>query len=290
MPSAFMTPLIFAFLFSVAVGHIAYLGLALDRIARRDLENATQQAREEERYHLNNQIAQLDRQRALGRMSASLGHELNQPLTAILTNTQVAQRGIKLGRFDQDNLLSIFDKIEHNTLRASKIITRIRDFIRPSTSQIVTLTIQHIVNDVIELVADDAKKRAINIQHTKTEDVQVEGDAIQLSQVLLNALRNAIESVSETPTRNIHITYQLINTRICIRIQDSGPGFTTSALSQAGTAFFTTKESGLGMGLSISRTIMEQHGGTLTFGNWEQNEDKGAYVDICLPLLQQNNP
>lgn len=112
-------------LLSSVVGHLGYVGLKLDRSMRRELKAAAEKARDEEGRRLGEQIAQLDRQRSLGEMSASLGHELNQPLTAILTNAQVAKRGLLAGRFQAEQFGEFLDKIIQNTQRASQIIERI---------------------------------------------------------------------------------------------------------------------------------------------------------------------
>ncbi len=107
------------------IGHFGYVGLVMDRSRRRELKAAAALARDEERRRLGEQIAQLDRQRSLGELSASLGHELNEPLTAILTNAQAAKRGLEYGRFDALQLTEFFDKIVNNTQRASQTIERI---------------------------------------------------------------------------------------------------------------------------------------------------------------------
>ena len=112
-------------LLSAVVGHFGYVGLALDRSMRRELKTASDLAKDEVTRRLGEQIAQLDRQRSLGELSASLGHELNQPLASILTNTQVAMRGLQANRLETEQLTELLRKIEHNTKRASQIIERI---------------------------------------------------------------------------------------------------------------------------------------------------------------------
>ncbi|TAN51345.1 MAG: GHKL domain-containing protein [Methylococcaceae bacterium] len=273
----------FSLVLAAVVGHFGYVGLALDRSMRREIDAAAARARAEESHRLGERIAQWDRRRSLGEMSASLGHELNQPLTAILTNAQVARRGIQTGRFDKEQLLELIDKIAQNTQRASRIIERIRDFIRPMPVRRESVELGHVVREVAELVADEAKSRKVAIYSVLPEcRVWVSGDPIQLSQIVLNVLRNAIEAVALVSRREVHVDVRRQDERALLSIRDSGLGLAPEVMAKAGTPFFTTKPEGLGVGLSISRTIAEQHGGKLTIGN---AEDGGALVELALPLL-----
>jgi signal transduction histidine kinase len=272
-----------ALLLSSVIGHLGYVGISLDRAMRRELKNAADQARDDEKRRLGEQIAQLDRQRSLGEMSASLGHELNQPLTAILTNAQVARRGLQSDRFSDEQHREFLDKIIHNTQRASQIIDRIRGFIRPTATRNEPVDLHIIVREVSELIADEARSSNVTlVLPAAGKAVQVSGDAIQLSQIVLNVLRNAIEAVRQVAHRQIHITCVEEGGRALLRIRDSGPGLTAEALAQVGTPFFTTKSAGLGMGLSISSAIAAQHAGTLTLSN---SKEGGVVVELNLPAL-----
>jgi C4-dicarboxylate-specific signal transduction histidine kinase len=270
-------------LLAVVVGHFGYIGLHLDRSMRRELKAEVNRVRNEERHHLGEQIAQLDRSRALGELAASLGHELNQPLTATLTNAQVAKRGLQGGRFNTDQLTEFLDKIVHNTQRASQIIERIRNFIRPSKAICEPVNLNRVVLEVNELVADEARNHQVRIEFVPhPHPLMVTGDPIQLSQIILNVVRNAIEALSQVVRRELQIRCDSANDRAILRFRDSGPGLTEVALAQVGTPFFTTKSAGLGMGLSISRSIAIQHGGTLTIANADGG---GAIVELDLPTL-----
>lgn len=264
------------------VGHFGYVGLALDRSIRRELKVTAERARDEENRRLGGMIAHLDRQRSLGELSASLSHELNQPLTAILTNAQVAKQGLQVGYFDTNQLGEFLDKIVHNTERAGHIIERIRGFIRPSVSHSETVNLNLIVAEVAELVVDEARRsKATLILPSQSAPILVTGDPIQLSQIILNVLRNAIEAVTPMTRREIQIVCICVKDRVIVRIFDTGPGLTPEALDQAGTPFFTTKPNGLGLGISISQSIAVQHGGTLTFANAQ--DGSGAIVELNLP-------
>ncbi|MDD2742736.1 MAG: ATP-binding protein [Rhodocyclaceae bacterium] len=270
-------------LLAVVVGHVGYVGLHLDRLMGRELKAAADRARDEESRRLGEQIAQLDRQRSLGEMSASLGHELNQPLTAVLTNAQVARRGLQAGRYSEEQHTEFLDKIILNTQRANQIIERIRGFIRPSTVLREPIDLHQIVREVSELVADKVRSEQIRIILPETfRPLRVSGDPIQLSQIVLNVLRNAIEAVKQVAHREIRFSLTQIDQWAVLRLEDSGPGLTPELLAQVGTPFFSTKPSGLGMGVSISRAIATQHGGTLNIVN---ATTRGTVVELRLPIL-----
>jgi C4-dicarboxylate-specific signal transduction histidine kinase len=245
--------------------------------------NEARQAQEEASGQLRHQIAQLDRQRSIENLSASLGHELNQPLTAILTNAQVAQRALQSGKLDTAQHMELLDKVILNTRRASQIVERIRGFIRPSVLRSEPVALHQIVLEVVALVADEARNLHVSIMlPSQFCPVRVQGDPIQLSQVLLNMLRNAMDAVDQAQQKSIHIAVHAAAGRAIVHIRDSGPGLSSEGLSQAGMPFFTTKPSGLGLGISISRNIASQLGGTLTLAN---AEGAGALVELSLPEL-----
>lgn len=281
--------LVLSLLLSSVIGHFGYVGLALDRSMRRELKATADRVRDEENRRLGNQIAQLDRQRSLGELSASLGHEINQPLTAILTNAQVAKRGLQSGRFDTAQHMQFLDKIVHNTQRANQIIERIRDFIRPSITRSETVDLAMLVREVAKLVADEARTHKVYFVFCDNAPVLVTGDSIQLSQIVLNAFRNAIEALKQQQKREIQVSCRYSDERAILRIRDTGPGLTPEVLDQVGTPFFTTKPNGLGMGISISRSIATQHGGILTLTNADATIGGGAVVELNLPALAEAN-
>jgi C4-dicarboxylate-specific signal transduction histidine kinase len=265
------------------VGQIGYVGLMLDRSARRSIEAAATRASEELSRRLGAQIAQLDRQRVLGTMSASLGHELTQPLSAILLSAGSAQRGVLSGAVDAVKLTEFLDSIVDSTRRASKIIERIRSFIRPSEMKLEAVDLELIVHGVTALIADEARSGQITIScQLPTPGVQVAGDPTQLSQVILNLFRNAIEAMSSVSQRELHVTLVRQEGRAVLKIRDTGPGLSPQALVRAGTPFFTTKAGGLGLGLSISRTIVKQFDGTFSIKNADEG---GTVVELAWPAL-----
>ncbi|WP_347989342.1 ATP-binding protein [Methylomonas sp. AM2-LC] len=276
-------------LLAAVVSHFSYIGLALDRSMRREVKAAAELARDEENQRLGLQIAQLDRQRSLGELSASLSHELNQPLTAILTNAQLAKRGIHTGRFTQHQIVDCFEKIIYNTQRADKIIDRIRDFIRPMPVRNETVDVNRVVREVAELVSADLRRMNISlILSSAAEPILINGDPILLSQIVFNLFRNAIQALSHVSKREIRVFCSYENEHAMLRIQDSGSGMTAETLAKIGTPFFTTKVNGLGVGLSISIGIAKQMGGKLSFANVEARDGNGAIFVLNLPAVRKD--
>jgi len=266
-----------------AEGQVQILGVTRDIVEhkRRKIEL------ENEARRLTSQIAQLDRQRSLGEMSASLSHELNQPLTAILTNAQVGQRGLQMDRFGVEQIGEFLEKIIFNTRRASEIIEKIRGFIRPSDLAQIPVDLQSLAKDTLYLVGPEAAEYKVTINFAPIASTPwVKGDVTQLSQVLMNIYRNAIEAMRESERREIQVRVMQIGDRASLSICDTGPGLAPEILESVGTPFFTTKTGGLGLGLSISRRIIALHQGTLSVGNAGGG---GTSVDIDLPLLQPSS-
>jgi signal transduction histidine kinase len=271
-----------AMLLASVVGNVAFIGIFFERSVKRDILLAQEQARQDENARLNAQIAHLDRQRSLGAMSASLSHELNQPLTAILLDANMVQRGLKADNLSRAELLENIQAIEQNTQRASQIIERIRNFIRPETSIRQAIDMNVLTREVHELMA--AELRSHRVQFAFVHHAQpawVMGDPIQLSQVLLNVYRNALQAMLAAQVRKIVVRTAVQNNSVQVIVQDTGAGFVPDAMPHVGEAFFTTKAEGLGVGLNISRTIAQQHGGQLLFANAPKG---GAHVTLVLPL------
>jgi len=270
-------------LLAALAGDVGFIGLALERSLHQWQEAAAGEARLEERQILGNQLAHLDRQRGFGLVAASLAHELNQPLTAILAGAQAARRGTAAKRLDPAQSLDLLDKIILNARRISSITGRIRTFIRPSEPHPEPVDLEKTTREMLELVELDLQRHGIQVAFPAGgEPVLVQGDAIQLSQVVLNVLRNAIEAVQLVEGRSIQIQLSRSGGVAVLGIHDSGPGLDPEVALRAGTPYFTTKDQGLGLGLSISTAILSQHQGSLILRNAEGG---GARVDIRLPLL-----
>ncbi|NCC26794.1 MAG: hypothetical protein EOM22_01225 [Gammaproteobacteria bacterium] len=268
-------------LIAAIVMNIAWLGLALERLIQAQVAAAAAQARSEENRVLGDRIAHLERQRSLGLLSASLGHELKQPLTAVLTNAQVVRRMLGSGRIDSAQMLDYLDKIVYNTKRASGIIERIRGFLRPGESGREAVDLAQVAQEVAELVAAEARARRVPLLlGLPSQPLRVIGDPLQLSQIVLNLLRNALEAAGDCP-QGVAVRLRQLRGQAVLEVEDCGPGLTPEAQRLAGQPFFTTKPEGLGLGLSISRAISEQHGGELRLSNAPNG---GALAELRLPL------
>ena len=270
-------------LLAALASDVGFIGIALERSALHWQKSAASKARQKERQLLGNQLAHLDRQRGFGLVAASLAHELNQPLTAILASAQAAQRGTTAGRLDRVQSLELLDKIILNTRRLSEVTGRIRSFIRPAEPHPGPVDLEQVTREMLEMVAPDLQRHGIRVSFPAcAAPIVVQGDAIQLSQVVLNVLRNALEAVQLVPDPAIQIQLNRSAEVAVLSIRDWGPGLDPEVADRAGTPYFTTKPDGLGLGLSIATAILHQHRGSLTLRNAEGG---GACVDIRLPLL-----
>lgn len=264
--------------------YFVYFGMRVQEQSDERLKVMTALAREEEGRSFGNLLAQQDRQRSLGVMSSSFAHELNQPLTAIIGYAQLLQYQQKSGQWDPQASQSMLETIVQNAERAGFIIRRIRNFIEPSAVKIEPVDLCGVIDEVLALVEPEARRGTIEIFKPilPTVPVYVLGDAVQLSQVLFNLVRNAMESVAQVQSRCVRLDIRQEGPEILIEIHDTGPGLSETDTKMAGEAFYTTKASGLGMGLTISKTILAQFDGRLTL----QNTANGACARITLPLAK----
>lgn len=264
--------------------YFAYMGIRIQEQAEERLKVTTALAREEEGRRLSARLAHQDRQQSLGVMSASFAHELNQPLAAILNYAELLQDQLKNGKLEQQTSQRVLDDIIANSVRAGEIIRHIRNFIQPAALKKELVDLRGVINEVFALIEPEGRRANIDIEKPTlpSEPIWVLGEPVQLSQVLFNVVRNAMESVEKVQTRSIRLDIRHENREILIEVHDTGPGLSEMAAEQAGDPFYTTKISGLGMGLSISKTILAQFDGRLSL----QNTANGACARIALPIAQ----
>jgi PAS domain S-box-containing protein len=228
------------------------------------------------------ELAHVARVATLGELTASIAHEVNQPLSAI-----VIHAGVSLRWLAAQNMEEARQSIEHVVKaghRASDIIRRIRALVKKTPPQKDRLDLNDIVREVITLARGELDMHHVALQlHLSDECPVARGDRIQIQQVLLNLIMNAIEAMSETEgSRTLRVGPALEDERhVRVTVQDSGPGFDPTQLNRLFEAFYSTKPGGLGMGLAISRSIIEAHGGRL----WATaNEPRGARFHFTLPI------
>ena len=273
--------LIFLGVVTAIVGNIGFLGMFIERMNRETLESAKVQARQEEATRLSEQIAQLDRRRSVGEIAASLAHELSQPLTNIYL---IADRmEMSLQQRQDESLNKYFEDLNRNTQKAGDILGRIRAFIQSKNTHFERVELSQVITDVSALIHDLAYNESVDLQVSlPPQGLAVWADPVQLSQIFMNVLRNAIQATHGQPSRQLRIQVWREGEVAHITLTDNGPGLPPEAVSRAGTAFFTTKSEGLGVGLSISKSIAQQHGGSLSIGNSPMG---GAVVVLQLPAV-----
>ena len=248
----------------------------------REIVGSTRAAREAQ--GLRNDLAHVARVNTMSQLSASLAHEINQPLTSILSNAQAAQKMLDSGKPDLAEIRAILADIATDDRRAASIIARARELLRNKDLQPDLVSLQAIAKEVMALVRTDAIERRISIDADLPDDVpQVRGDRVQLSQVLLNLVVNALDAVSaraESVHRIRVSARNIAGNRIEVAVADSGNGIAAALLPRIFEPFVTTKPSGLGIGLSVAHDIVVRHGGRL----WaENNPEGGATFRFTLP-------
>ena len=240
---------------------------------------------EVEAQRLRQEMAHVGRVSAMGALTASLAHELNQPLSAIRNNAQIAQRFLEADVVNIEEIREILADIVADNKRAADVIRRLRFLLQKGDLQYVALDINDVVTDVARLVRSDVAMRHVAMRLETTDGLpRVLGDRGQLQQVVLNLVLNALdamrESAADTPTLVIG-TRQDGAAAVEVTVRDSGSGIAEKDAERMFDPLFTTKREGLGMGLAIARTIVEAHGGRLTGANHEAG---GAMFRFCLPV------
>jgi C4-dicarboxylate-specific signal transduction histidine kinase len=229
------------------------------------------------------EVAREARLEIMGELTASIAHEINQPLTAIVTNAEFCLRNLSSGSPDQKRLREAVTEIVHDGNRASSIISRIRAFLMKGAREHAPLDINHLIRKVLDLTQNEITSNHISLRTNLAADLPlVQGDPIQLQQVLINLVTNSIDAMRGVTNRPRELLIRSARSPdgVLIEVQDSGSGVDPDELERIFEPFFTTKQEGLGMGLSISRSIVESHGGRI----WTVLGSQGALFTISLPL------
>lgn len=267
---------------AAVMGNTGFLGMFVERASRRQVEQARERARREANDLLGRQIAHLDRQRGMGMLATSLAHELGQPLTNISLIAEHAALDLRADPVPKSVLLQHIQNIQRNTGNAIDIMARIRGFIKAAPPQHQSACMQDIGTNVMRLMNDWLRSERIDLEwHAPDTPLNVQGDPVQISQILVNLIRNSGQATAGQARRHIRLTLKQEGSWVIFQVQDNGNGFDQECLQNNATAFYTTKPDGLGLGLSISRYIAEQHQGQLTLSNASEG---GAVVTLQLPL------
>jgi two-component system sensor kinase FixL len=255
------------------------VGMVIDRTEKVRSDEVARQAREH--------LAHVDRLTTLGEMASAIAHEINQPLTAIATHAQAAKRLLDMDGLDVATLQEACTQIAEQALRAGQVVRRIRAFVTKRESHKEFATLNEVVRSVLELAAADAREAGVRVElRLDATPPSVLIDAVQLQQVCLNLIRNAIDAMRDKPEgeRILEISSRVDGATHELGFDDRGPGVSEVIRQRLFHPFFTTKPDGMGMGLSISQSIVAAHGGTLKY---QANEHGGARFVIALPLVTE---
>lgn len=235
------------------------------------------------------ELSHENRLATLGYLAASLTHEMKQPIAAAVTNAMAGLRWLDRPRPDLDRARAAFDRIVRDSHRASHTLGRIRALIRKAPPQNDRLEINEAIREVIELTCGEATKHGVSMRTDLADGLPpIEGDRVQLQQVALNLVINAVEAMSGAggELRELLVSTGRTETGdVYVAVRDSGPGVDPSRAGRLFEAFYTTKPSGTGIGLAICRSIVEAHGGRL----WvETNQPQGAVFQFTVPAQSES--
>jgi PAS domain S-box-containing protein len=256
-------------------------GLSLDITERKQAED--------EKQLLQQEIAHAGRVSLMGQLASALAHEINQPLGAILRNAEAAELFLKNPSPDLEEIREILADIRKDDQRAGDVISRMRRLLKRNELAERSLDVRELVSNTMTLVQFEASARQIRLEVVMADDLPpIRGDAVHLQQVLLNLITNGMDALDETKHENpqIRVTASVDGQQtVEIAVSDTGDGIPNDRFAHIFDPFFTTKANGMGMGLSISSTIIEAHNGRL----WaENNKDGGASFRFTLPIAHKN--
>jgi C4-dicarboxylate-specific signal transduction histidine kinase len=228
-------------------------------------------------------LARVSRVTTMGELTASLAHEVNQPIAAAVTNANTCLRWLTRDRPDVEEAREAASRIVKDSTRAAEIITRIRLLFKKGTPQREVVDVNEVVREMVVLLRSEVTRHNILVRTDLAADLpQIMGDRVQLQQVLMNLMLNGIEAMKDVDgKRELVIKSQRAkNEHVLVTVSDTGEGLPVQQADQIFKAFFTTKPHGTGMGLSISRSIVESHEGRL----WAaENSPRGASFCFTLP-------
>jgi C4-dicarboxylate-specific signal transduction histidine kinase len=253
---------------------------ALMEVKRRVEESRT---RAQEALRLaQSDLARVNRVSTMGELTASLAHEVNQPIAAAVTDANTCLRWLTRDHPDVEEAREAASRVVKDATRAAEIISRVRLTFTKSTPQRELVDVNEVIKEMIVLLRNEASRYSISVRTELSDIPQIMGDRVQLQQVMMNLMLNAIDAMKNVEgTRELVIKSQRVeDEQLVLAVSDTGVGLPPQQADQIFNAFFTTKSHGTGMGLRISRSIVESHGGRLWAAD---NSPRGASFYLTLP-------
>ena len=250
----------------------------------RDLTERQQSAAAQQEMHL--ELARLARLSEMGEMASTLAHELNQPLSAITNYVQGCNRLLKdMQEPNADRLREAFEEVAAQALRAGQIIRHLREFVIRGRTDKQPHDIRKLIEEAAALALIGSREKGITTIFEFSPDTDtVLVDPVQIQQVLINLMRNAVDAMEGCPRHELRVTTSTENGGVCVEVGDTGPGISDEVAARLFTSFVTTKPGGMGIGLSISKRIVEAHGGVISAGG---NDGGGASFRFTLPAIHE---
>jgi len=262
------------------------VAFALDLTQQKSAQERLEEARRA-LYTIQAELARVARVTTMGELAASIAHEVNQPLTAITNNGSACLRLLANRKLDPEVLKSALQEIVADGTRASAVITRIRGFLKKAPTEMCELDINDVIREVLTLAGHELQKNQVLLECQLSGALpRVRADRVQLQQVLLNLVMNGVEAMNGAPNRTLSLESRTDESgNVLVAVRDSGTGL-GSEVDRLFTPFFTTKTNGMGMGLPISRSLIDSHGGRL----WATaNSPHGAVFSFTLPAAGECN-
>lgn len=259
---------------------VEYMGAVVDLTERKNAEEALRTAREE--------LARSNRAMTVGELTASIAHELNQPLAAVVTNAHACLRWLAAEPPNQREAHAALHRIVRDANRASEVIARIRGLMSGRVFQRSELAMAEVIDEVASLVEGEARAKGVALSIAAEGDLPiVKADRVQIQQVLLNFLVNAIDAAACVGgARTVEVLASRDPAGVLVSVRDSGPGVAGKNIDKVFEPFFSTKREGMGMGLAICRSIVQEHGGRVQAMN---NDGPGATFRFSLPASARSD-
>lgn len=234
------------------------------------------------------QLSRAARHNTMGEMASGIAHELNQPLTAIINYSRGCLRRLRNKHSDREDFIDAIEKVSSEAERAGQIIKRLREFVTQGELSQESIPLEELIDTVLELAAAELRRNKVTLRVNIAPDLpRIIIDRIQIEQVLLNLLRNAADAVQANPLNQRMVSIEIGRADgefISIKVQDNGPGISQQRLEHVFDPFFTTKPDGMGLGLAISRSVVEAHRGRLQARSTPEN---GTVFECRLPVYAE---